>query len=65
MGNPDLVIINEPTKGLAPKLVEQKLTIALKISCRLYALGHARIVFAGSSAGLAANAAVRKKSLEA
>src|SRR5262245_47036321 len=30
MGDPDLVIIDEPTEGLAPKLVEQKLTIALK-----------------------------------
>jgi hypothetical protein len=55
MGDPDLVIIDEPTEGLAPKLVEQvanlldeiarrgisippveqKLTIALKISKRL------------------------------
>jgi branched-chain amino acid transport system ATP-binding protein len=84
MGDPDLVIIDEPTEGLAPKLVEQvgrlldeiarrgtaillveqKLTIALKISHRLYVMGHGRIVFAGSPAELAANTAIRKEWLE-
>ena len=84
MGDPDLVIIDEPTEGLAPKLVEQvaqlldeiakrgiaillveqKLTIALKISTRLYVMGHGHIVFDGSPAALAANNAVRKEWLE-
>src|SRR5262249_6770500 len=84
MGDPDLVIIDEPTEGLAPKLVEQvgqlldeiarrgtaillveqKLTIALKISRRLYVMGHGRIVFEGTPAELSANAAVRKEWLE-
>jgi len=84
MGDPDLVIIDEPTEGLAPRLVEQvgrlldeiarrgtaillveqKLTIALKISHRLYVMGHGRIVFAGSPAELMANTAVRKEWLE-
>ena len=84
MGDPDLVIIDEPTEGLAPKLVEQvgrlldeiarrgtaillveqKLTIALKISRRLYVMGHGRIVFEGTPAELAANAAIRKEWLE-
>jgi branched-chain amino acid transport system ATP-binding protein len=84
MGDPDLVIIDEPTEGLAPKLVEQvgrlldeiarrgtaillveqKLTIALRISHRLYVMGHGRIVFAGTPAELAANAAIRKEWLE-
>jgi branched-chain amino acid transport system ATP-binding protein len=84
MGDPDLVIIDEPTEGLAPRLVEQvgrlldeiarrgtaillveqKLTIALKISHRLYVMGHGRIVFAGTPAELAANAGVRKEWLE-
>jgi len=78
------VIIDEPTEGLAPKLVEQvarlldeiagrgvsillveqKLTIALRISKRLYVMGHGRIVFEGDPASLAANAAVRKEWLE-
>ena len=75
---------DEPTEGLAPKLVEQvgtlldeiakrgtaillveqKLTIALKISRRLYVMGHGRIVFEGTPAELAANVGVRKEWLE-
>jgi branched-chain amino acid transport system ATP-binding protein len=84
MGDPELVIIDEPTEGLAPKLVEQvaqlldeiarrgvaillveqKLTIALKISRRLYVMGHGKIVFEGTPAELAANEAVRREQLE-
>ena len=84
MGDPDLVIIDEPTEGLAPKLVEQvgrlldeiarrgvaillveqKLTIALKISTRLYVMGHGHIVFEGTPADLAANIDVRREWLE-
>ena len=84
MGDPDLVLIDEPTEGLAPKLVEQvgvllgeiakrgvaillveqKLTIALRISHRLYVMGHGRIVFEGTPDALAANAGVRKEWLE-
>jgi len=84
MGDPDLVIIDEPTEGLAPKLVEQvaqlldeiarrgisillveqKLTIALRISRRLYVMGHGRIVFEGNPRELRANDAVRKEWLE-
>ena len=84
MGDPDLMLIDEPTEGLAPKLVEQvgellaeiarrgvsvllveqKLAIALKISSRLYVMGHGRIVFEGTPADLGANPAVRKEWLE-
>jgi branched-chain amino acid transport system ATP-binding protein len=84
MGDPDLIMIDEPTEGLAPKmvelvgglleriaergisimLVEQKLTIALRISKRLYVMGHGRIVFEGSPEALTANAAVRREWLE-
>jgi branched-chain amino acid transport system ATP-binding protein len=84
MGDPDLVMIDEPTEGLAPKivelvaelleriaargvsilLVEQKLTIALRISKRLYVMGHGHIVFEGSAADLQRNEAVRKEWLE-
>ncbi len=84
MGDPELVMIDEPTEGLAPKmvelvaklleqiaargvsilLVEQKLTIALRISQRLYVMGHGHIVFEGTPAALSANEAVRKEWLE-
>jgi branched-chain amino acid transport system ATP-binding protein len=84
MGDPDLILIDEPTEGLAPKLVEQvgdllgeiarrgvsillveqKLTIALKISTRLYVMGHGRIVFEGTPADLGSNPAIRKEWLE-
>jgi branched-chain amino acid transport system ATP-binding protein len=84
MGDPDLMMIDEPTEGLAPKmvelvanlleriagrgvsilLVEQKLTIALRISRQLYVMGHGRIVFEGAPADLQANAYIRKEWLE-
>jgi len=84
MGDPDLVMVDEPTEGLAPKLVElvrellekiaargvailmieQKLTIALEISHRLYVMGQGQIVFEGSPERLRANEAVRKEWLE-
>ncbi len=84
MGDPDLMMIDEPTEGLAPKmvelvadlleriaargvailLVEQKLTIALRISKRLYVMGHGRVVFEGTAESLKANDAVRKEWLE-
>jgi branched-chain amino acid transport system ATP-binding protein len=84
MGDPDLILIDEPTEGLAPKLVEQvgellaeisrrgvaillieqKLGIALKISSRLYVMGHGRIVFQGKPDDFGANSAVRKEWLE-
>ena len=84
IGDPHLIMIDEPTEGLAPMLVqqvsdllvriaargvsillvEQKLTIALRISHRLYVMGHGRIVFEGTPDDLRANAAARKEWLE-
>jgi len=84
MGDPDLIIIDEPTEGLAPKLVEQvgvllgeiarrsvaillveqKLTIALGISHRLYIMGHGHIVFEGTPGQFAANDSIRQQWLE-
>ena len=84
MGDPDLIMIDEPTEGLAPLivaqvgdllaeiarsgvavlLVEQKLSIAMRISQRVYVMGHGRIVFEGPPGALAENVAVRKEWLE-
>jgi len=84
MGDPDLIMIDEPTEGLAPMLVtqvgkllveiaqrgvaillvEQKLTIALTISRRLYVMGHGRVVFEGTPDDLRRHEAVRKEWLE-
>jgi branched-chain amino acid transport system ATP-binding protein len=44
--------------------VEQKLTIAMRISHRVYVMGHGRMVFEGTPAELAANAEVRRSWLE-
>ena len=84
MGDPDLIMIDEPTEGLSPQmvervgellqsiaernvsilLVEQKLTIAMRISRRVYVMGHGRILFEGTPADLNNNEAVRKEWLE-
>jgi len=84
MGDPELVIVDEPTEGLAPMivelvgrflrelqqcglsilLIEQKLTIALAISQRVYVMGHGHMVFEGSPASLMSNKTVRQDWLE-
>jgi branched-chain amino acid transport system ATP-binding protein len=84
MGDPELIMIDEPTEGLAPLivqqvgdliariasagvavlLVEQKLSIALRVSHRVYVMGHGRIVFEGTPDELKANDAIRKEWLE-
>ena len=73
MGDPELVMIDEPTEGLAPRivqqvgellaeitrrgvavlLVEQKLDIALRMSRRVFVMGHGRIVYEEHPAGAA------------
>ena len=84
MGDPDLIIIDEPTEGLAPKivelvadylqalksrgvsvlLIEQKLTIAMRISDRALVMGHGAIVFQGTPEALKSDAYIRKEWLE-
>lgn len=84
MGDPDLIMVDEPTEGLAPQmverigellqeiarrgisilLVEQRLVIAMRISHRVYVMGHGRIVFEGTPAELLADDAVRREWLE-
>ena len=51
-------------RGLAILLIEQKLTIALDISHRLYVMGHGRIVFDGTPQSLQSAPSVRHEWLE-
>jgi len=84
MGDPELIMIDEPTEGLAPLivhqvgdliaeiarrgvailLVEQKLSIAMRMTHRVYVMSHGRIVFEGTPADLTSNPAVQKEWLE-
>ncbi len=84
MGDPEVIMIDEPTEGLSPQmttrvadllneissrgvsilLVEQKLSIAMRISNRVYVMGHGQIVFEGSPAELENRDDIRKEWLE-
>lgn len=84
MGDPKLVMIDEPTEGLAPQiveqvgdfleeiaargvsvlLVEQKLSIAMRVSHRVYVMGHGEIVYEGTPDQLQADDSVRQEWLE-
>ena len=84
MGNPELMMIDEPTEGLSPHmtktvaellktiaskgvsilLVEQKLTVCLKLANKVYLMGHGEIVFEGTPEELNKNDTIRKEWLE-
>ena len=84
LGNPRVILIDEPTEGLAPKivevvtnvirdicrqgvsvlLVEQKLTIAMRVSQRVYVMGHGQIVFEGTPDQLRSAPDIRREWLE-
>ena len=84
LGNPQVILIDEPTEGLAPKivdvvadmireirnhgvsvlLVEQKLTVAMRVSSRVYVMGHGQIVFDGTPEALRSAPEVRREWLE-
>jgi branched-chain amino acid transport system ATP-binding protein len=51
-------------RGVSILLVEQKLTIAMRISRRLYVMGHGRIVFEGTPAEIEARPDIRREWLE-
>ncbi|CAH1654267.1 MAG: ABC transporter ATP-binding protein [Chelatococcus sp.] len=82
--HPKVILIDEPTEGLAPKIVEglvevmrdiarrgvaiviveQKMTIALRIADRCLVMGHGHIVFSGTPERLRSDADVRRSWLE-
>ena len=84
MGDPSLIIIDEPTEGLAPKivtqvgelnaeiaragvsllLVEQKLSIALKIASKVYVMGHGESVYSGTPQEFMIRDDIRREWLE-
>ena len=84
MGDPDLIMIDEPTEGLAPQmverigelltevakrgisilLVEQRLVVAMRISHRVYVMGHGHMVFEGTPDELLDNSEIRQEWLE-
>jgi len=52
------------SKGISILLVEQKLTIALKLSSKVYLMGHGEMVFEGTPKELEKNTKIRKEWLE-
>ena len=84
MGNPELILVDEPTEGLAPLivdtvkqilitinkkditilLVEQKLTIALELSDKLYVMSKGSIQWNGSPEEFTRDDEVLKRYLE-
>jgi branched-chain amino acid transport system ATP-binding protein len=82
--HPRVLLVDEPTEGLAPKivehlvdvigdiakrgiavvLVEQKMTIALRIAPRCVVMGRGQIVFVGTPDALRADSSVRRTWLE-
>jgi branched-chain amino acid transport system ATP-binding protein len=81
LGNPRVILVDEPTEGLAPKivtavgeviqdinrrgvaviLIEQKLTLVMKLCNSVCILGHGRIVFRGAPEELSSNIKLQKE----
>lgn len=84
MSGPELILVDEPTEGLAPLiveqvgellaeiarsgvsilLIEQKLTMAMRIADHVYVMGHGQTVFSGSPEALRADPDTCKEWLE-
>lgn len=84
LGNPLLLLVDEPTEGLAPKivqrvaevigdirargvgvlLVEQKMSMALRVASRILVMGHGRVVFDGPVEEMQGRDDIRRQWLE-
>lgn len=84
LGNPAVILIDEPTEGLAPKIVEvageavlemkrrglgvllleQKLSMAMRVTDRVMVMGHGQIVFTGTPQMFNDTAGIRRQWLE-
>lgn len=84
LGNPLVILIDEPTEGLAPKivdvvtevirdihergvgvlLVEQKMSMALKVARRVLVMGHGEVVFSGPPVEMQERTDIRREWLE-
>lgn len=84
LNNPRVLLVDEPTEGLAPKivehlvavigdihrrgvavlLVEQKMTIAMRLAQRCLIMGKGRIVFDGTPEAIRQDDALRRAWLE-
>lgn len=82
--NPLVILIDEPTEGLAPKivdtvtevirdiqargvgvlLVEQKMSMAMRVASDVMVMGHGSIVFSGGAAEMENRSDIRRKWLE-
>ena len=84
LGNPSVILIDEPTEGLAPRIVdvvgetilemkrrglaivllEQKLSMALRVTDTIMVMGHGQIVFNGTAQEFHDNPDIRRQWLE-
>ncbi len=84
LGNPAVILIDEPTEGLAPRIVdvvsevvlemkkrglavvllEQKLSMALRVTDTIMVMGHGQIVFSDTPEAFNDNPAIRRQWLE-
>lgn len=85
LGNPLVLLVDEPTEGLAPQvvdivsdvlldiqrrgvgvlLVEQKMSMAMKVADRALIMGHGQVVFDGTPEALRDRGDIRRQWLEA
>ena len=63
VARPKLMLVDEPTEGLSPLLVEQILEVALTLSHRLYVIDQGRIQFEGTPDALRADPGIQQRFL--